>query len=255
MTNDTGMQPSDAYAKQYRWAMQMCPKQSEVDGQRKGEQLLNGSCAVCDPSSWHCRRMNPFLPLPTRPTAEDKEKVLDAPTQSEATRHNSGKPKLSLIPPCVWRELLAGESAVESTSEVAVDAVVAIAEIAHGKLTDQSIPTILRGCRHFQLEEGSGNMLYDTECLTAAAMEFGVTKYGRNNWKLGFPLTTLCDSALRHLLKLVHQVSQNDDESGVSHVGHIMFFVVNVIYMMENDDLIERFDDSGALKYYKERMK
>lgn len=77
---------------------------------------------------------------------------------------------------------------------------------------------------------------------TARAMQFGAVKYGRNNWKNGLPYIETCDAMLRHATKLLYGES-TDEESGVGHWGHIMFGVQVLMYMEDNPELKERFDD------------
>lgn len=52
-------------------------------------------------------------------------------------------------------------------------------------------------------------------------LEFGATKYPVDNWKIGFDKRELLDSMQRHLAALIDG-QDNDPESGLSHVGHIM---------------------------------
>lgn len=62
----------------------------------------------------------------------------------------------------------------------------------------------------------------DLKCFEdcAKVMEFGAKKYARNNWKKGMPQTQLIDSLLRHVAQLLSG-EEFDQESGLSHIGHI----------------------------------
>ncbi len=68
--------------------------------------------------------------------------------------------------------------------------------------------------------------------LTAVSKvsEMGAAKYERHNWKKGFQLSSLLDSALRHLLAFQNGYD-NDNESGLPHLAHAAW---NVLAMMEN---------------------
>lgn len=60
------------------------------------------------------------------------------------------------------------------------------------------------------------------------ALEHGAAKYDRNNWRKGHPITDIADSVLRHLFAFMSG-EDNDQESGVSHLGHIQ---ANIMFMM-----------------------
>ena len=51
-------------------------------------------------------------------------------------------------------------------------------------------------------------------------LEFGAKKYAPNNWKKGLLTKGICESMLRHLLAYMNG-EDVDQESGISHIGHI----------------------------------
>lgn len=54
-----------------------------------------------------------------------------------------------------------------------------------------------------------------------AALEYGMGKYGRDNWTLGLDRLEIIESMLRHVFALLR--GENiDSESGVKHIGHVM---------------------------------
>lgn len=52
-------------------------------------------------------------------------------------------------------------------------------------------------------------------------LEFGAVKYAPDNWKKGFDKQELTESLLRHAMELANG-QENDSESGLPLVGHIM---------------------------------
>lgn len=69
---------------------------------------------------------------------------------------------------------------------------------------------------------------------------FGAKKYSRDNWKKGFPATSVLDSMFRHLVSLMAG-QRIDPESQEHHVGHILCNAMFLSYMLtvkpEFDDL------------------
>ncbi len=64
--------------------------------------------------------------------------------------------------------------------------------------------------------------LINLECLEpmVRVLEFGAQKYSRNNWLKGMEQTQILNSMLRHISKLLNG-ELIDEESGLSHIGHI----------------------------------
>jgi len=78
----------------------------------------------------------------------------------------------------------------------------------------------------------------------ARALEFGQRKYDRANWKKGLKTTQILDSLLRHTTKLLDpQSPDEDDESGLNHVDHI---VANALFLAEY--VGTEFDDRAKLE-------
>lgn len=78
----------------------------------------------------------------------------------------------------------------------------------------------------------------------AKVMEFGAQKYARDNWKKGFPYTSLADSLARHLSEFLSGVD-TDQDSGLPHVDHIL---CNALFLSELTRIKPEFDDRGGRK-------
>ena len=90
-------------------------------------------------------------------------------------------------------------------------------EIASGVATTEVKPEASR------FNEGKPRYsLISLSCLEplVRGLEYGETKYTRNNWKKGMPQTKILDSLLRHVTALLegHMV---DEESGLPHISLI----------------------------------
>lgn len=70
-------------------------------------------------------------------------------------------------------------------------------------------------------------------------LEYGQTKYGRNNWRQGAPSTEQVACLLRHLQPIMDVLNSDefnsdsiqalhDAESGLPHVDHILFNVLSL---------------------------
>ena len=74
-------------------------------------------------------------------------------------------------------------------------------------------------------------------------LEYGANKYEPFNWTKGFPTTKLCESLLRHVFAYLGG-EDIDQESGLSHIGHIqcnaMFLAYNHTHHFDKDDRHEK---------------
>ena len=61
-------------------------------------------------------------------------------------------------------------------------------------------------------------------------LEFGATKYGAFNWQRGLDKREICESALRHMFAYLSG-EKLDQESGLSHIGHMQCNLLFLAYM------------------------
>jgi hypothetical protein len=61
-------------------------------------------------------------------------------------------------------------------------------------------------------------------------LEFGAEKYSAWNWTKGLKYTEICESMQRHIYSFI-QGEDNDPESKLSHVGHILCNAMFLSYM------------------------
>lgn len=77
------------------------------------------------------------------------------------------------------------------------------------------------------VEEGLGQM--------CAVLEFGATKYSRNNWRKGQPYMRVVASLLRHVMAFARG-EDIDPESGQPHMGHVMCNAAFLAHFVANHD-------------------
>ena len=73
-------------------------------------------------------------------------------------------------------------------------------------------------------------------------LEFGADKYGDYNWQKGLPFREACESMMRHIIAYMGGET-TDQESGISHLGHIMSNAMFLSYYEYHLDLKIKFDD------------
>lgn len=77
---------------------------------------------------------------------------------------------------------------------------------------------------------------------------FGAEKYDDHNWKKGLKYTETCESLQRHLNSFL-EGEDNDKESKLSHVGHILCNAMFLSYMtLFRKDLDDRYVDKNFKK-------
>lgn len=70
---------------------------------------------------------------------------------------------------------------------------------------------------------------FDSLIPLVQVLEFGAKKYSRDNWKKEMPKNELMDSLMRHMVALLRG-EENDPESGLPHIGHIMANAMFISY-------------------------
>lgn len=129
-----------------------------------------------------------------------------------ATKHNQGKPKLSLVPFTFVQWSHGGE-----------DVLAWLSRAAHSVSPQEYELYISRAIQELANEK---DMMYGL----AEVMEFGALKYERNNWKGGFVWSEMIDAGMRH----AYQCPEKDIESGLHHWKHLAFCLAMLQYMYEN---------------------
>lgn len=81
-------------------------------------------------------------------------------------------------------------------------------------------------------------------------LEMGARKYADDNWKLGLKKREVLESAMRHLAELIDG-EELDDESGLSHAGHVMANMMFYIYFNDNGWIDERDKEEGVKRILK----
>jgi len=78
-------------------------------------------------------------------------------------------------------------------------------------------------------------------------LSFGADKYSPNNWKGGLKWTEVSESLLRHLTVFL-EGEDNDPESKLTHVGHVLCNAMFLSYMyLFRKDLDDRFKDENLI--------
>lgn len=75
---------------------------------------------------------------------------------------------------------------------------------------------------------------YESLSGEARAMEYGLRKYSRNNYKQGMEWSRLLDASMRHITKYAGG-TDIDSESGLNHLYHAKACLGMLIFYIENN--------------------
>jgi hypothetical protein len=70
-------------------------------------------------------------------------------------------------------------------------------------------------------------------------LEYGKSKYARDNWKLGMPVTQVTESLMRHLFAFA-KGEDVDPESGCRHISHVLCNAMFLEYILREK---QHYDD------------
>jgi hypothetical protein len=102
------------------------------------------------------------------------------------------------------------------------------------------------------MSKGKGRFdLLPSRALKRVAKHFenGANKYSANNWRLGIPLHSFADSAIRHIFSYLE--GQNDED-------HITAAAWNLLCLIETEEMIEKgllSKDLATIPYTQEKVK
>ena len=156
--------------------------------------------------------------------------VLLAPsdtTGAEALKYDDGKPKLSLLSPAMLDELLPAE-----TGRRVRDFVHAVSSAGHQTNAD-SLRYFVRVAIFAVVGQVGSEHAIKFCCM---GLEYGMQKYHKNNWKVGFTWSRLIDAALRHVVFGVAQGEDIDKESGNPHWGHALCMLMFLLHSIEKHE-------------------
>ena len=155
---------------------------------------------------------------------------------TQALRYNTGKPRLSLLPPSIhYRQAYwLGQSDTEYTQ--LSKAIKVLIEV----LYEGESPTDLIFTAHISFTK------YKHELASVLAM--GAEKYAPWNWTKGMPFMGVFDSLMRHVDRIVYHHEVTDEESGLPHTGHIAANLLFLIHYIEHIETYREYDDRPILK-------
>lgn len=129
---------------------------------------------------------------------------LNSDAKGSGARKNSNKPQVDLIPIRFWFERFCMTDYANQHPEV-MTSVQALAEFQEGRCNGQELLTSLPTW-----------MIWES----VPVWEYGADKYAAWNWLKGMPWSVPTGCAIRHLVKMILDHEQLDDESGCTHAGH-----------------------------------
>ena len=79
--------------------------------------------------------------------------------------------------------------------------------------------------------------------LYISVCEFGARKYQRGNFRKGAPVCSYADSAIRHIRRIRKCKELVDPESGLSHLAHTLWNLVQIFEIMQQPEVAAVRDD------------
>lgn len=169
--------------------------------------------------------------------------------ENEANRFNKGKVKYSYIDFNLFKDmyqyfdrishLKTKEACIEDIFSVLSNITFTYDIIAH-RIYVPLLQALVYKLTILKLNLSFHNSpVYDLRAFTdmAKVLDYGAKKYERNNWLKGYvDRFSTVDSLYRHLKEIIIG-NETDEESGLSHMGHIM---CNVMFLTNDLLVIER---------------
>lgn len=179
---------------------------------------LDRDCALCD-ARQECKTASPF------------EQV------QSAVKLDQGKRQYSLIIPQMM-EIMLPRLSQDNDNYGVVKAVLELSKASH----KNNLSDIIMHC-HNAVEHLKGltfNMDGSILDELAKAMEYGIAKYDRNNWKKGMEWSRLIDAGMRHGIAILRG-EDIDKDSGNTHLAHMLgsihMLVGNIELGVGTDDI------------------
>ena len=145
----------------------------------------------------------------------------------KAEKFDSEKPMLDLLHPSLITTYYGGR---EPSLEAKV--LLGLANIAHARDIESFMSRIFSVLQEIRNGYIEGAITEHPFVLCSQAMEHGIAKYSRNNWKLGCEYSRLVGAAMRHVLWMICGEA-HDKDSGLSHWAHIMANLNMLLGMLE----------------------
>lgn len=101
-------------------------------------------------------------------------------------------------------------------------------------LLEPMVRTLEYGAHKYSVfEDEKGNKIKGSEVTVEESKKLKLISSGRDNWKKGFPMKELIDSAYRHI-NAYNAGELVDKESGCHHLGNLM---CNILFIFNQEKL------------------
>lgn len=105
------------------------------------------------------------------------------------------------------------------------------------KALGEMVKVLMYGAHKYSVfEDDKGGIVLGSEISPEAAKKLKLITSGKDNWRQGLKWTKCSESLLRHVYAFL-EGADNDSESGLSHVGHILCnaMFLSYIYLFRKD--------------------